>query len=75
MTLGGLSNIVADQNMVDRNFTDPISEAELSEAIQDAIDDLAADGEIVDTGRRRFSNRTGRYEIVWTLAPDRRKSG
>ena len=35
------------------------------EAIEQAIQDLAREGLIVDTGRRRWSARTGRYEIVW----------
>jgi hypothetical protein len=34
-------------------------------AIVQAIQDLARRGLIVDTGRRRRSERTGRYEIVW----------
>jgi hypothetical protein len=35
------------------------------EAIEQAIQDLAREGLIADTGRRRWSARTGRYEIVW----------
>jgi hypothetical protein len=35
------------------------------EAIEQAIQDLAREGLIVDTGRRRWSARTGRYEIAW----------
>jgi hypothetical protein len=35
------------------------------DAIEQAIQDLAREGLIVDTGRRRWSARTGRYEIVW----------
>jgi hypothetical protein len=35
------------------------------DAIEQAIQDLARDGLIVDSGRRRWSERTGRYEIVW----------
>jgi chromosome segregation and condensation protein ScpB len=38
---------------------------ERHEAIEQAIQDLARRGLIVDTGRRRWSERTGRYEIVW----------
>ena len=38
-------------------------------AIQDAIDkgirEFAAKGLLVDTGLRKWSERTGRYEIVW----------
>jgi hypothetical protein len=35
------------------------------EAIEQALQDLARKGLIVDTGWRRWSARTGRYEIVW----------
>jgi hypothetical protein len=38
------------------------------EAIEQAIQDLARDGLIVDSGRRRWSERTGRYEIVWVAS-------
>jgi hypothetical protein len=38
------------------------------EAIEQAIQDLARDGLIVDSGRRRWSARTGRYEIVWVAS-------
>jgi hypothetical protein len=38
------------------------------EAIEQAIQDLAREGLIVDTGRRRWSDRTGRYEIVWAAS-------
>jgi hypothetical protein len=33
------------------------------EAIEQAIQDLAREGLIVDTGQRRWSARAGRYEI------------
>jgi hypothetical protein len=46
----------------------PISDPKLLNEIQEAIEKLASDGLIVDTGRRRFSPRTGRYEIVWAAA-------
>ena len=36
------------------------------EAIDQVLQDAARKGLIVDTGRRRWSERTGRYEIVWT---------
>jgi hypothetical protein len=47
---------------------EPISDLEILDEIREAIEKLASDGLIVDTGRRRFSPRTGRYEIVWTAA-------
>jgi hypothetical protein len=45
------------------------------EAIEQAIQDLAWEGLIVDTGRRRWSERTRSYQIVWVARefadPDR----
>jgi hypothetical protein len=38
------------------------------EAIEQAIQDLAREGLIVDTGRRRWSERTRSYQIVWAAA-------
>jgi hypothetical protein len=46
----------------------PISDPKLLNEIQEAIEKLASDGLIVDTGSRRFSPRTGRHEIVWAAA-------
>ena len=46
-----------------RSRSRPIED--IHDAIQEAIEALARDDRIVDTGRRRFSERTGRYEIVW----------
>jgi hypothetical protein len=34
-----------------------------------AIQDLAEEGLIVDSGRKKWSERTGRYEIMWMLNP------
>ena len=42
----------------------PLDEVD-HDAIEEAIRDLAREGLIVDTGHRRWSERTGRYEIVW----------
>jgi len=41
------------------------SDDELHEAIEETIQDLAREGLIVDSGRRRWSERSGRYEVVW----------
>ena len=41
---------------------------EVDRAIEEAIQDLARQGLIVDSGRRRWSERTGRYEIVWAAS-------
>jgi hypothetical protein len=37
-------------------------------AIEEAIQDLARWGLIVDSGRRRWSERTRSYEIVWVAS-------
>jgi hypothetical protein len=34
-------------------------------AVEEAIQDLVRKGLVVDSGHRRWSQRTGRYEIVW----------
>jgi hypothetical protein len=47
---------------------EPISDPKVLDEIQEAIEKLASNGLIVDTGRRKFSPRTGRYEIVWAAA-------
>jgi hypothetical protein len=38
------------------------------EQIQEAIESLARDGLIVDSGQRRWSERTQSYQIVWVAA-------
>lgn len=38
------------------------------DAVEQAIQDLAREGLIVDSGRRRWSERNGRYEIVWVAS-------
>ena len=45
----------------------PLDEVD-HDAIEETIRDLARQGLIVDTGRRRWSERTGRYEIVWVAS-------
>jgi len=35
------------------------------EAINEVIQEAVRRGYLVDTGKRRWSERTGRYEIVW----------
>jgi hypothetical protein len=39
------------------------------EDICQAVQDLAEQGLIVDSGRKQWSNRTGQYEILWMLNP------
>jgi hypothetical protein len=41
---------------------------ELNDAIEKAIQDLARQGLIVDTGDRRWSERTRSYQIVWAVS-------
>jgi hypothetical protein len=38
---------------------------EVNDAIEQAIQNLARQGLIIDTGRRRWSERTRSYQIVW----------
>ena len=38
---------------------------EKRKAIEEALHRLAREGLIVDSGERRWSEQTGRYEIVW----------
>jgi hypothetical protein len=45
----------------------PLGEVD-HDAIEQAIQDLARQGLIVDTGRWRWSDRTGRYEVVWAAS-------
>jgi hypothetical protein len=42
--------------------------AEIQLAIEAAIQDLVRKGLVVDSGQRRWSKRTGRYETVWESA-------
>jgi len=46
-----------------------LTEEEKYEAIEQALQKLAREGLIVDTGRRRWSKRTRSYQIVWAKAP------
>jgi hypothetical protein len=39
------------------------------EDIRRAVQDLAEQGLIVDSGRKKWSKRTGQYEIVWMANP------
>jgi hypothetical protein len=37
-----------------------------------AIQQLVEEGLVVDSGRKKWSERTGRYEILWVLSPSGR---
>jgi hypothetical protein len=39
------------------------------QAIGEAIQSLAREGRIYDTGRRRWCDRTKSYQIVWAVVP------
>ncbi len=43
----------------------PTDPAEIQLAIEAAIQDFVGRGLVADSGQRRWSERTGRYEIVW----------
>jgi hypothetical protein len=43
----------------------PTDPAEIQRSIEEAIQKLVRKGLVVDSGQRRWSQRTGRYEIVW----------
>ena len=40
-------------------------EDDIYESVNEAIQELAREGKIYDTGKRRWSERTGSYQIVW----------
>ena len=41
------------------------ADTEIQGLIEEAIQDLVRKGLVIDSGQRRWSQRTGRYEIVW----------
>jgi hypothetical protein len=43
----------------------PTDPAQIQRSIEAAIQELVRKGLVVDSGQRRWSERTGRYEIVW----------
>jgi hypothetical protein len=43
----------------------PTDPAEIQRSIDAAIQDFVGRGLVADSGQRRWSERTGRYEIVW----------
>ena len=53
---------------VDDDAIEAIEKAFTIEAIDQALQNLAREGRIVDSGRRTWSEVTGRYEIVWVAA-------
>jgi hypothetical protein len=49
-------------------FNRPVTYEETCRAIQTLVED----GLVVDSGRKKWSERTGQYEIVWVLSPSGR---
>jgi len=43
----------------------PADPAEIQRSIEEAIQDHVRKGLLIDSGRKKWSQRTGRYEIVW----------
>ena len=43
----------------------PTDPAEIQRSIEEAIQKLVRMGLVVDSGQRRWSQRTGRYETMW----------
>jgi len=43
----------------------PADPAEIQRSIEEAIQDLVRKGLLIDSGRKKWSQLTGRYEIVW----------
>ena len=43
----------------------PTDPAEIQRSIEEAIQDLVRKGLLIDSGRKKWSQRTGRYEVVW----------
>lgn len=49
-------------------FNRPVTHEEIGRAIQELVEE----GLLVDSGRKRWSERTGQYEILWMLSPSGR---
>jgi hypothetical protein len=63
-----VSRLIRKRDAEDWKLDNQASKDELS-TIQEAIYELAAEGLIYDTGRRRWSERTQSYHIVWAAVP------
>jgi hypothetical protein len=50
-----------------------LPDQEMLDAIDEALQRAVERGVIVDSGERRWSERTGRYEIVWESKIFRRR--
>jgi hypothetical protein len=54
-------------------MTNPPTDKEKYEMIDEACRKLAAEGRIYDTGQRKWSERTKSYQIVWGVVPPKQK--
>jgi hypothetical protein len=54
-------------------MTNPPTDKEKYEMIEEACRKLAAEGRIYDTGQRKWSERTKSYQIVWGVVPPKQK--
>src|ERR1019366_2891732 len=52
-------------NIVMRRKDWPTDPTEIQRSIEEAIPEAVRKGWLVDSGQKRWSPRTGRYEIVW----------
>jgi hypothetical protein len=52
-------------NIVMRRKDWPTDPTEIQRSIEEAIQEAVRKGWLVDSGQKRWSPRTGRYEIVW----------
>jgi hypothetical protein len=52
-----------------RETENRLDEDEYYEVIEQAIQELVAEGRVYDTGERRWSERTQSYQVVWAAIP------
>jgi len=60
--------MIGNINSQGSEMTSSPTDDEKYRMIEEAIQSLAADGLIYDTGKRRWSERTKSYQIVWAYA-------
>jgi hypothetical protein len=67
-----LVDFARDEIDVDELHDFDVCEPSESVLYEKALEELAAEGRIVDSGMREWNPRTGRYEIVWTAPPGKK---
>ena len=65
MTIKTTERSIQGREIVMARKDRPTDPAQTQLAIEEAIQHFVRNGWIVDSGQRRWSQRTGRYEIVW----------